>query len=177
MRKPDKTVKEHLRCEFTKEELLKHSESLANNLSEKRYIESNAKSAAQQFKKQLADIEGEISQLGDWVSQGFEIRQVGCLVYFHSPKAGRKQTVREDTGEIIGDSLMTSEELQMALKFEEENAEGGFKLEPDQEEDEETQNLTNVGLIEIGKDSEIDPSGYEDDDDPDHDNADWTPEA
>lgn len=114
---PDKLVSEMLRCAFSQSEKMELSEQLANELTNKRRCEGRHRARQAEYKREMKQIEEKIDELSDWVASGYQLREVECSVYFHSPRQGQKTIIRDDTGEIVNVALMSSEELQLAMAF------------------------------------------------------------
>lgn len=139
---PDKLVSEMLRCAFTQSEKMDLSEQLANELMNKKRCEGRQRARAAEHKREMKQIEEKIEELSDWVANGYQLRNVECSVYFHTPRQGQKTIIRDDTGETVNVALMSSEELQLSMAFRDDVDDE--PEEPEEPEENDTEDETEV---------------------------------
>lgn len=105
-----------LQCQLTEEEMLAAGKQLAEANDDLVQIENLKSEVTATFKAKTTAAEARIGELSRKVRNGYEYRQVDCLVQFDTPDLGMKQTVRTDTNEIVEKpSGMTDDEKQMLL--------------------------------------------------------------
>jgi hypothetical protein len=110
--------------DFTELELLAKGQELSARVHEFASTETDKKASADAFKTKLEVLDYEIQQLSREIrSKGAQV-PTPCVVRFHEPKTGWKQTVRLDSGEIVREEAMTAEESQENL-FPERAMEAG----------------------------------------------------
>lgn len=111
------TIKRQLKCIFTEKELQEKAKALAYNCNQRDEAEEEKKSVTSDFKAKIDGFNATISQLSNHINNGWEYRAVECEVKMNTPKDGRKQTIRRDTGEILEEEPMTPEEMQEVIDF------------------------------------------------------------
>jgi hypothetical protein len=118
--KPDSKSTQLLRVVLTDEEIREKSRALADKATELNQLEEDKKRASSHFGAEVKAARGEITRLSQFISSGYELREVRCEVFYHKPKPGQKTTIRTDTGETVNIQTMTSMEMQMRLPIQEE---------------------------------------------------------
>lgn len=108
-------VEKCLRYEFTQPEILELGKQLAEANSRLARIESDKKRVVADFGSQISNQQSAIQSMSQNISSGYEMRQIQCRVFFHTPSEGRKTIARLDTGEIVEVVEMTDDEMQEAL--------------------------------------------------------------
>lgn len=111
---------EKLGCELTREEQLGKGSEMAELIKQHGEVETEAKSVADGFKRQIKDLDRKITDRAEEVRTGVERRLVPCT------ERGRWRdnlvdVVRLDTGEVVRSRPMTESERQQALPFGAEN--------------------------------------------------------
>lgn len=112
---PQKIV-EYLQYRFTDEELLEIARLNARTQSEKRALENQKAQITKQLAGEIAAKDADLQKFSEFVSNGFEYRNVECSVLLDCPKKGHATIYRIDNGETVRTRLMTQEELQMPLE-------------------------------------------------------------
>lgn len=83
-------------------------------------IENEKSEVTATFKAKTTAAEARIGEFSRKVRNGYEYRQVPCVIQFDTPEVGMKQTIRTDTDEVVEKpSAMTDDEKQMLLIAEE----------------------------------------------------------
>jgi hypothetical protein len=113
--KPDQENSQLLRVVLTEAELRETSHKLADKSANLNQIEEDKKRASSHYGSEVKAARAELTRLSQLVTSGYEIREVRCEVWFHKPVAGKKTTIRIDTGEIVNTVNMSSMEMQMRL--------------------------------------------------------------
>lgn len=112
------TISEHLKCQFTEDELKDISKKLAYENKNFDELEDAKKSVTSEFTSKLNTARGNISKLSSNINNGYEYRAVDCTVELNTPEVGQKTIVRTDTGEIVRIEAMNSREKQGNLNFQ-----------------------------------------------------------
>jgi hypothetical protein len=107
-----------LRYEFSPQELKEFSESLAREVQEMSSLELAKKESVTGFTAQIEARRSEINKYARHISNRHEYRNVDCAVDFHKPNTGWKTITRKDTGEVVENVAMTTEEMQEQLPFD-----------------------------------------------------------
>ena len=115
----EKEVKKFLRYEFSEAELKEFSKALAREVQDLASLELAKKEAVTGFSAQVEARKSEIAKFARNISNRHEYRNIDCLVEFHKPNTGWKQIIRKDTGEIVEECAMTTQEMQEQLPFDE----------------------------------------------------------
>jgi hypothetical protein len=118
--KPDSETTQLLRVVLTDDEIREKSRALADKATELNQLEEDKKRASSHFGAEVKAARGEITRLSQFITSGYELREVRCEVWYHKPKPGQKTTIRTDTGETVNVQTMTSMEMQMRLPIAEE---------------------------------------------------------
>jgi hypothetical protein len=109
---------EFLRVELTKEEVYEFGRELARKNNELGQIEVELQAVKAQFKERQTRVESSINTLSRLVSNGYDHREVECLIVWNKPIAGQCTIVRTDTGEEVRTRIMTLLESQELLPFQ-----------------------------------------------------------
>jgi hypothetical protein len=120
--KPDSETTQLLRVVLTDEEIREKSRALADKATELNRLEEDKKRASSHFGAEVKAARGEITRLSQFITSGYELREVRCEVWYHKPKPGLKLTIRTDTEEIVSTGTMNSAEMQMRLPIAEEES-------------------------------------------------------
>lgn len=115
----------NLQCKFTEVEITQFGRDLAHQTIELTALESDKKRVVSDFAAKISSKESDISVLTNKIQSGYEYRMVPVIEHFDQPKPGRKQIVREDTGEVVGTEPMTQADLQTELLTKENEPANG----------------------------------------------------
>ncbi len=107
---------EKLGCELTREEQLAKGSEMALLLKQLDEREAEAKSVADNFKRDLKKLERTIGDRAEEVRTGVEHRLVECTERGRF-REGLVDVIRTDTGEIVRTRPMTESEKQQPLPF------------------------------------------------------------
>lgn len=109
-----KTWNESLRCALTPLELAERADLAARKVQERDAIEAVRVAASKAAKAQIAELDEEIRALSTQVREKSEYRPVEVreIEHFENNSIG---IYRTDTGELIRERAMTSEERQRSL--------------------------------------------------------------
>ena len=115
-----KIIKKTLRYVFNTRELADIADKVSQLVREVEDRESIKKAVASQLKADLEQSVNDLRVQSGKHRDGYEYRDVDCEVEKNF-RMGLVTTTRLDTGEIIEERAMTTEERQQALKLEPEN--------------------------------------------------------
>jgi len=109
------TIKEHLKCSFTEQEIKEKAIQLAQECRAKEEVEAEKKQVMQDFNAKLAAHGAKISLLSNQINNGYEYRYVDCDIIYDSPTVGKKHIVRNDIFDTVRIEDMTADEMQGEL--------------------------------------------------------------
>lgn len=101
-----------LMCELTDEEVQHRAQMLGAAVVEQDEIDSRKKDAMKTFGDEAKEVAQRMRVLSRAIRSRKEKRLVGCVIEFHTPTQATKRTTRTDTGEVVTEGGMTSEECQ-----------------------------------------------------------------
>lgn len=104
--KPNSIIQKNLKVDYSNEDIKVFRQKLDAAEMELSVLDEQKKA------KKL-----ELEAIQDKILKGYEYKQVDCEVFLNLPNSGRKQIVRVDTDEMIEESDMTTEELQIEMDF------------------------------------------------------------
>jgi hypothetical protein len=107
-----------LRVVLTSAELLQLGRVLADLNARLGALRCEKKTVVSDFAAKIASVEADAGIAISAIRTGCECRAVSCSVHLGLPEAGRKTTVRDDTGETVDIADMTADELQACLALE-----------------------------------------------------------
>jgi hypothetical protein len=116
--KPDHKLELQLRCQFIDKELLELGKKLAENSNLLEQQENEAKAVAKQLKAKCDQTAAKVQEISTKISNGYEYRNVRCVVKYDTPKAGQKTVTRLDTDTVVEVCDMSMAEMQMPLPLE-----------------------------------------------------------
>lgn len=117
MAKPRK-VSEYLKYSFTEEETRENAKRLARKNQELAELELKKKQLAADIKSEIDSANADAAKLARWVNDEYDFRMIDCEIMLNSPTSGLKTIYRVDTGEVVKQDRMTSDELQQELPLE-----------------------------------------------------------
>lgn len=106
---------EHVRRDFTREEILEKGQAIAKLLQDASRLEAEKKMAVDSFKGQIEKVENYISELGKEIRVGYETVPTPCDVVLNKPTPGMKSYVSQKTLQIVKTVPMTDEERQRSF--------------------------------------------------------------
>jgi hypothetical protein len=104
--------KRYLRYDFSAVEVNDLSTELANKIQEQANIEAEKKAATSRLTSRLSDCKETISSLSNKVASGYEMREVNCVVAYHTPTQGMKRYTRPDIN-VTWDEKMTDQDYTL----------------------------------------------------------------
>ncbi|MCW1921296.1 hypothetical protein OKA05_01955 [Luteolibacter arcticus] len=122
-------LKKSLICALTDDERRRYGIDLATTLEDMEAVEAEKKKNADHFKDRIAGLQAAADTLRLKVSSGQEWREVECTVVFGQPTPDRKQTIRNDTGEVVATEWMSEFDKQGMLPLDETADDGVIDVE------------------------------------------------
>ena len=111
---------EYLKYTFTPAERTDNARMLARKTQALSELELRKKRLAADIKAEQETAEAEVQRLARFVNDEYDYRIIDCEFTLHTPRTGLKTLVRLDTGEIVKEVAMTTDEMQQQLPFEEQ---------------------------------------------------------
>jgi hypothetical protein len=116
LKRKEKSTK-YLRYEFIEGERLGMGKDLAEAHNKLADIDAEEQVIKAQIKERKAGLEQKIKTLSRNIFNGFEMRNVSCTMRWNSPITGKCEYYRDDTGELVDQRDMSSDEMQEELEF------------------------------------------------------------
>jgi hypothetical protein len=113
----ERSVIAEVKYTFTRGELLELGDELARAADDVREIEARKKELTSAVTAELKKANGRVFTLAGKIRDRHEMREVTCIVHYGSPRPGMKLLTRQDTGEVVREEPMTTEEMQEGLDF------------------------------------------------------------
>jgi hypothetical protein len=114
-------VFEEVRYEFTRSELQELGTKLAQADQRRFDLEREKATASSNFGAAIKTAVDTAQELVLKITNRYEMRTVECIVRLDSPRAGQKEYVRTDTGEVARVAAMGPEDRQRSLPLEAED--------------------------------------------------------
>jgi phosphopantetheinyl transferase (holo-ACP synthase) len=110
IKKTDETISlplanRSLRYDFTAVEIHDYSLQLANKTKELSAIEEERKSVTSNFAAKINEAKATCNKLSNFISNGYEYRDIECTVEYHKPEQGKKTLTRKDNKEKIVEKM------------------------------------------------------------------------
>ena len=114
----EKRAVENCKCNLTAAEIRQAGEDLARATRDAIACETEKKEVVAAYKARAEHAQGRCASLSLKITQGYEMRDIECVVYYGTPRQGFKQVIRPDTGETIREEPMTPAEMQSVFDFD-----------------------------------------------------------
>lgn len=111
----NKIITEHLKVDFTPEELKEKGIALAKTMADIDRLKSEAKAAASAFKSQIDAKTKDSKELANQVNNGYDYFPVQCEARMNDPRPGMKSIYRQDNGDHVETLKMNPEERQLLI--------------------------------------------------------------
>ncbi len=106
---------EYLQYSFSDAELLDMAREQSRVIQEKATLEKKKSEIAKTLAGEIEGKQGVIDRISEGIRNGYEWRNIECIIHYDSPRSGMAEIIRTDTGEVAKRRRMTSEELQYQL--------------------------------------------------------------
>jgi hypothetical protein len=110
-------ISEYLKYAFSESERTENAKNLARRTQALDEIERKKKQLTADLKAEQETAAAEVQKLARWVNDEYDFRMIECELKLNSPKAGMKEIIRLDTGEIVTEKKMSADEMQETLPF------------------------------------------------------------
>ena len=127
-------ITEYLQYHFTDPELLELAREQSRTIQEKGALERKKSEISKTLAGEIENKQGQIESLTERVSNGYEWRNIECVIHFDRPTPGMAQVIRTDTGDVVRERRMTAGELQLRIEFAQPEAEAEPPAEPEAEQ-------------------------------------------
>lgn len=105
------TIERSIEFPMSDGRLAEIAREISENLNEVNILEEQFE-AAKEAKKAVPAKMQHVRELGNYIRNGAERKDVICEILYDTPEVGVKQIVRSDTGEVVDTLEMTDEEMQ-----------------------------------------------------------------
>jgi hypothetical protein len=113
----ERRLYEAVKYTFTQDEVRELGEALARESQNVMDLHERKTSTLAAFTAQIKQGQGRMADLTRKINEGFELREVECIVMMETPRPGMKRVIRIDTNEMIRDEPMTAGEMQGSFGF------------------------------------------------------------
>lgn len=110
---------EHIKYTFTQDEIRQLGEGLAREAQSVIDLKVQKTSVTATFTGQIKTAEKRVADLTTRINNGYELREVECLILMETPRPGLKRIIRMDTNETVREEAMTMQEMQSNFGFPE----------------------------------------------------------
>lgn len=118
----EKRLYEPVKYTFTQDEIRELGEALAREEQTAFELAEHKAATVAEFMASLKAVNGRVADLVKKINNGYELREVECMVMMETPRPGMKRVIRMDTTEPIRDEPMTVAEMQSSFGFQEPEA-------------------------------------------------------
>lgn len=106
---------------FSNDEKLKIADEFAQGQSRLNSLEEQKKSAMSDFNSRINIVKEQINLGTGKLTNGYEMRDIDCLVEYHKPETNKKTITRGDTGEVIVEHMVQWDYHLFNMEVIEEN--------------------------------------------------------
>jgi len=144
-----------LKYEFTHEELLTLGRDLSIKNQELRTLEDQKKSVVSEFTSRMTIAKEQIGSLSDKLSAQYEMRDVICMIDYHTPERDMKTITRTDIGESWEEKMNDTDHNLFNTWEQKQREENEFGDDPEVEDEaEDTMELPDLPLQDDEAESE-----------------------
>lgn len=118
----EKRLYEAIKYTFTETEIRELGEALAREQQTAFDLAEHKTATVAEFLANLKAVKGRVADLVKKINNGYELREVECMVMLETPRPGMKRLVRLDNHQPIRDEPMTAAEMQTSFGFQEPEA-------------------------------------------------------
>lgn len=111
-------IAESVRYSFDQSELVSIARNQARHHNDKAALEDQFDQVRAAHKSNLARVEADVSDCTRKITAGYEMRTVDCLVLKFRPDKDHALVVRTDSGRVLRNRKLASEEKQLKLSTE-----------------------------------------------------------
>ena len=115
---PTKRITERLKYTLSDGELRHLGDDLARAIRENIRVENDKKTAMAHYAMLQKESIANLADLSLKITNGYEWREIDCVVQLSTPRSGLKRIIRSDTNEVVREEPMTPAEMQAAFDFD-----------------------------------------------------------
>lgn len=118
------TIKRSLRYDFTAVEIHDLSLELAKKTKELSALTEEKKTVVSQYGARLNEVKATTNKLSNQVADGFEFRDIECVIEYHKPQQGKKTIIRKDTNKVAMIETMSEYDYNLFTQAQDEETPG-----------------------------------------------------
>jgi hypothetical protein len=123
----ERRLYESVKYTFTQNEIRELGEALAREAQTVFDLREQKSSVTAALGAQIKAANGRVAELTNRINNGYELREVECMVLMETPRPGMKRIVRMDNNEPLRDEAMSQQEMQSSFGFSEGDDSRGEK--------------------------------------------------
>jgi hypothetical protein len=116
----DRRLYESVKYTFSGDEIRELGEALAREAQNVFDLRERKSSVTAELAGAIKLANGRVAELTNRINNGYELREVECMLMMETPRPGMKRIIRVDTNEPLRDEPMTAAEMQGSFGFKEE---------------------------------------------------------
>lgn len=113
----EKRLYESIKYTFSNTEIRELGEGLAREAQTVFDLKAEKKSLSAALTAKVEAANNRVADLTTKINNGYELREVECLVLMETPRAGMKRIIRIDNNETVREEAMTMAEMQRGFGF------------------------------------------------------------
>jgi phage host-nuclease inhibitor protein Gam len=113
----ERRLYESIKYTFDAEEVRELGAGLAREAQHVFDLRSEKANVVAEYAASMKAAEKRVADLTQKINNGYELREVECLVLLETPRPGMKRIVRTDNNETIREEAMTVAEMQQGFGF------------------------------------------------------------
>jgi hypothetical protein len=110
---------EAVKYTFSLDEIRELGEALAREAQNVFDLRERKSSVVAELSALIKQANGRVAELTNRINNGYELREVECMVMLETPRPGMKRIIRVDNNEPLRDEPMTAAEMQGSFGFSE----------------------------------------------------------
>src|SRR5262245_20420079 len=114
----ERRLYESTRYVFSPEEIRELGEALAREAQVVFDLRDQKANAVATFTAQIKAANKRVADLTTRINNGYELREVECIVMMETPRPGMKRIIRIDTNATVREEAMTAAEMQGSFGFD-----------------------------------------------------------
>jgi hypothetical protein len=117
----ERRLYEAVKYTFSQTEIRELGEALAREAQNVFDLRERKSSVVAELTAQIKQANGRVAELTTRINNGYELREVECMIMLETPRPGMKRIIRIDTNDTIREEPMTAAEMQGSFGFNEGN--------------------------------------------------------
>jgi len=115
----ERRLYEAVKYTFSADEIRELGEALAREAQTVFDLRDRKSSTVAELTAQIKQANGRVAELTNRINNGYELREVECMVMMETPRPGMKRIIRVDDNSVVRDEPMTASEMQGSFGFSE----------------------------------------------------------